>query len=138
MGYVFSQRSRQRLQSCHRDLQLLMREALWSPDCPMDFTVLEGHRGEERQNELQAAGKSQLRYPNSKHNTFPSMAVDIAPWVNGTISWDWDHFNPLADHILDTWAMLVLDGRTSGEFKLTWGGTWRSFPDGPHFQLDPL
>jgi len=104
----------------------------------MDFTVLEGHRGEERQNELQAAGKSQLRYPNSKHNTFPSMAVDIAPWVNGTISWNWDDFNPLADHILDTWAMLVLDGRTSGGFKLTWGGTWRSFPDGPHFQLDPL
>ena len=33
-----------------------------------DFTVLEGHRGPERQQELFESGASQVSWPNSKHS----------------------------------------------------------------------
>ena len=62
-GYRFSRRSTERLQSCDPDLILLINEALADPACPSDITVLEGHRGEERQNQMVAEGKSQLRWP---------------------------------------------------------------------------
>lgn len=132
--YRYGRRSLERLNSCDPDLFLLMCEALADPACPSDMTVLEGHRGEARQNEMHAAGRSQLRWPRSRHNTMPSMAVDVAPYVGGAVSWDWEHYHPLADHIKATWARLKAEGKVHGE--LEWGGDWRRFRDGPHWQLN--
>ena len=132
--YRYGRRSLERLNSCDPDLILLFTQALADPACPSDMTVLEGHRGEARQNEMYAAGKSQLRWPRSRHNSFPSMAVDAAPYVGGAISWDWKHYHPLADHIKATWARLKAEGKVHGE--LEWGGDWRRFKDGPHWQLN--
>lgn len=134
MGYRYGRRSTERLQSCDPDLILLFNEALADPTCPSDITILEGHRGEERQNQMVAEGKSQLRWPKSRHNTFPSMAVDAAPYVGGAISWSWPHYYPLADHIKATWARLKAEGKVHGE--LEWGGDWSSFKDGPHWQIN--
>lgn len=135
--YGFSQRSMNRLGTCHPDLALLMIEALEDPACPCDMVVLEGHRSEERQNRLAAEGKSQLRWPNSRHNSYPSLAVDVAPYVDGAVSWDWAHYHPLAEHIKDTWARLVANERAGVGYSLSWGGDWQTFKDGPHWQLDP-
>jgi len=137
MGYAFSNRSLERLRTCHQDLILLMTEALMDPECPCDFTVLEGHRDQATQDRLHDEGKSQLMWPRSRHNQWPSMAVDVAPYINGKLSWDWADYHPLADHIRVTWNRLQQDGRTTGQYKYTWGGTWQSFPDGPHHQIDP-
>mgnify|MGYP003649027901 CR=1 FL=1 len=133
MAYRFSQRSLARLQTCEPDLVLLMTEALADPSCPSDMTVLEGHRGEDRQNEMVRTGKSQLAWPKSRHNSTPSQAVDVAPYVDGAVSWSWPHYYPLADHIKATWARLKADGRVSGDIE--WGGDWTSFLDGPHWQI---
>jgi hypothetical protein len=73
MSWAYSSRSLQRLQSCHPDLILLMTEALADPACPSDISILEGYRDEAKQNELKASGASQLSWPNSYHNRFPSM-----------------------------------------------------------------
>ena len=132
-GYRFGRRSSERLATCHPYLQTLMRAALESPDCPCDFSVIEGHRGEARQNEMHDTGASQLRWPKSRHNTTPSLAVDVAPYIAGAISWDWTHYHPLAAHIKATWARLVAEGDVAGE--LEWGGDWRRFKDGPHWQI---
>lgn len=132
-GYRFSRRSTERLQSCDPDLILLMNEALADPACPSDITVLEGHRGEERQNQMVAEGKSQLKWPRSKHNAFPSMAVDVAPYVGGAVSWSWPNYYPLADHIMATWDRLKAEGKVHGE--LEWGGHW-GWRDGPHWQIN--
>jgi peptidoglycan L-alanyl-D-glutamate endopeptidase CwlK len=137
LTWAYSQRSLSRLSTCHPDLQLLMVEALAAPECPSDITIVEGHRSRERQDELVDQGKSQLRWPKSRHNSWPSMAVDVAPYIDGSVSWDWEHFNPLAEHIKDTWARLVAEERiTGGPWKLSWGGDWRSFKDAPHWQID--
>ena len=112
-----------------------MMEALADPECPSDITILEGHRGERRQNQMVLEGKSQLPWPKSRHNEDPSWAVDVAPYVNGAVSWDWEHYEPLAAHIKTVWQRLRMDDKVSNLYELHWGGDWRSFRDGPHWEL---
>ncbi len=45
-----------------------------------DISLLYGYRGKFEQNQLYRKGASKLRYPDSKHNSKPSLAVDIAPY----------------------------------------------------------
>ena len=75
----FSKRSQERLATCDSHLQVLFNEVIRKRDC----TILEGHRGKKRQNELFAEGKSKLEYPKGKHNKNPSEAVDVAPYFPG-------------------------------------------------------
>ncbi len=63
------------------DLQVLFNEVIQFYDC----TVVCGHRSEAEQNAAFAAGNSQLRFPASKHNSTPSMAVDVAPFEKSGI-----------------------------------------------------
>ena len=62
---------------------------------------------------------------NSRHLT--GHAVDIAPYVKGGISWDWKYYYAMADAMKQAAEELGV--------ALEWGGDWRSFKDGPHFQL---
>jgi peptidoglycan L-alanyl-D-glutamate endopeptidase CwlK len=79
----FSRLSKERLATCHSDLQILCNRLIER----YDFSVVCGHRGEEDQNEAFKKGASTLKFPNSKHNTEPSLAVDLVPYeVTGT---DW-------------------------------------------------
>ena len=133
MSWRYSSKSTKQLNTCHTDLIVLMNEALADPACPSDITVLEGYRTEERQNELKAQGASQVSYPNSYHNKWPSMAVDVVPYVSG-ISWEWEHIEPLAAHIKAVWNRLQQTEQVSPSHRLEWGGDWR-WRDGAHYQL---
>lgn len=85
-----------------------------------DITVLTGHRGEADQNAAHASGASRLRWPHSRHNSTPSMAVDIAPYP---IDWaDERAFWVLRGYVLATAATLRVALRV-----ISW--------DGPHFEL---
>ena len=118
----FSQRSKERLSTCHKDLQDIMEEVIKV----RDITILCGHRSEEAQNKAFEEKKSKLRYPNSKHNSFPSRAVDIAPYP---IDWnDKEAFHELAG--------IVKGIAHSKGIKIKWGGDFNSFFDGPHIELD--
>ena len=129
----FSSRSLSRLDTCHPDLIALCVEVVRT----YDITILEGHRDEARQNQMRQEGKSQLSWPNSRHNSQPSLAVDFAPYIAGRgVSWDWADYHPLAEHVKATWQRLMDEGKLSGEYDLAWGGDWRTFKDGPHWQLD--
>ena len=117
----FGRKSFLKLRTCHQDLQEILCEAI----VHMDFTVLEGFRSMERQNMLSETGKSKLQWPNSKHNTHPSRAVDIAPWP---IDWnDLDRFRELAE--------LIKKIAKEKGIEIEWGGDWKNFIDMPHFQL---
>jgi|DEB0MinimDraft_10_1074344.scaffolds.fasta_scaffold11388_5 peptidoglycan L-alanyl-D-glutamate endopeptidase CwlK len=133
MGYRWSARSAARLSTCHHVLVALFDQAIETS--PADMTVLCGHRGEEEQNAAFNSGASKLQWPKSKHNRSPSLAVDVAPWVCGAVSWDWPDYYPLADHIKATWASLPPE--VTAGWRLQWGGDWRSFRDGPHWELVP-
>jgi peptidoglycan L-alanyl-D-glutamate endopeptidase CwlK len=90
---------------------------------PMDCTFVEGLRTEARQKQLVAAGASMTM--RSRHLT--GHAVDIAPWVGGTVRWDWPLFHKL--------AVAVKSAAVELSVPIEWGGDWRNFKDGPHWQL---
>jgi peptidoglycan L-alanyl-D-glutamate endopeptidase CwlK len=116
--YHLGNKSRSKLQGVHPDLVAVVERAITLTE--QDFTVLEGLRSIDRQEELVATGKSKTM--NSRHLT--GHAVDLAPWP---ISWDWEKFYPIADAMKEAAEDLGVD--------IEWGGDWTSFPDGPHFQL---
>ena len=74
----FSESSRQKLQTCHRDLQMLFNLVVVKRDC----TIICGHRGKEEQNEAYRTGRSKLVFPQSMHNQSPSLAVDVMPYFD--------------------------------------------------------
>lgn len=118
----FSQKSLSKLNTCHPDLVHLMSEVIKE----IDFTIICGHRGCEEQNKAFAEGKSKLQFPNSKHNSFPSRAVDIAPFP---IDWeDAKRFKELAEKVKSAAHRLGIGIR--------WGGDFETLVDMPHYQLD--
>lgn len=134
MAY-FSNKSKEILSTCDTRLQDICNTLIqW-----FDFSVISGHRGEEEQNKIYSDGFTQVKYPDSKHNAEPSLAVDITPYP---VDWeDREAFTYLAG-----WFMGV--ARMKG-YKVRWGGDWNgtdsnrngnslkdnSFDDLGHFEL---
>jgi len=75
--YSFSPKSKEKLSTCTKELQLICNEGIKYTD----FTIVTGHRNKEEQNRLYEQGFSKLQWPQGKHNTSPSQAVDVAPYV---------------------------------------------------------
>ena len=120
--HKFSGKSKERLETCHKDLQLIMTEAI--QNSMVDFGIAEGHRSLERQKLLFDAGKSRIDgiSKKGKHNYSPSLAVDIYAFVNGKASWDVSYLSYLGGVITATAAMLYEEGEIS--HKVRWGGNW--------------
>lgn len=114
-------RSLMRLNGVHDDLVRVVRHAIELS--PVNFSVIEGLRSLERQKALVEAGAS--RTLRSRHLT--GHAVDLAPWVDGEVRWDWPLFGPIATAMKTAAREL--------EIPIEWGGDWKTFRDGPHFQL---
>lgn len=118
---------RDRLAGVHEDLVRLAERA--AELYPEDIVVLEGVRSYERQQELVAKGAS--RTLRSKHLT--GHAVDLAPMLDEDgdgkreVSWHWPHYRELAKYIKRAADELGIE--------VEWGGDWKRFPDGPHWQL---
>jgi len=125
----FGKRSNVNLASCDERLQKIFNKVIQHVDC----SVLEGHRGEERQNKLQEEGKSKVRYPDGRHNASPSNAVDVAPYPI-----DWDDRERF--HLFAGFVLGVANGMG---YTLRWGGDWNmnfevddnKFDDFPHFEI---
>lgn len=120
--FTFSKRSIKNLTDVHPDLEAVARRALEITE--VDFVVIEGRRSLARQKQLVAAGASQTL--NSRHLT--GHAIDLAAWVGGTIRWDWPLYHKLAKAMKQAAQEL--------QVPIVWGGDWRTFRDGPHFELD--
>ena len=125
----FSKRSKERLATCDERLQRVMNEVIKHYDC----TILEGTRSKETQDEYYRTGRSKLQYPNSKHNSLPSKAVDVAPYP---IDWkDIERFRAFGNRVIGIGIALGI--------KLRWGGDWdndlsfkdQTFNDLPHIEL---
>lgn len=132
---IFSRNSIENLSSCHPDLKTIMWEVIKGFDC----IILEGYRDQQDQEKAFADGNSKLNWPESKHNSIPSMAVDIAPFP---VDWkDTQRFVYLAGYVMGVAAQLQREGRIKHE--VVWGGDWDSdqnlseerFRDLGHFEL---
>jgi peptidoglycan LD-endopeptidase CwlK len=123
MARRWSQRSLNNLKGIHPDLRAVMDRALQSS--PLDFIVIEGLRTKERQAQLVKSGAS--RTMNSRHLT--GHAVDLLPiGHDGKAAFDWPLYHKLAPAVKREAQNLGV--------KIVWGGDWKTFKDGPHFELD--
>jgi len=121
MSIVLGQRSLSRLEGVHPDLVRVVKKA--AAMSALDFTVLEGLRTLDRQKQLMASGATKTL--NSRHLT--GHAVDLAPMIGGTVRWDWPLYHQL--------AAVVKDAAKAENVPIQWGGDWRTFKDGPHWEL---
>ncbi len=121
MGFKLGTKSLSTLKGVHPDLVKVVKRAIELTEC--DFTITEGLRTKERQAQLLKEKKTTTS--NSRHLT--GHAVDLAAWVDGTVSWNWDHYYKIAEAVKQAAKELNI--------SIEWGGEWKSFPDAPHWQL---
>jgi len=131
----FSRISKERLETCHQDLQTIFNYVIKYFDC----SIICGHRDAESQNKAYDDGFSKVRFPASKHNYEPSLAVDAVPWP---IEWDnTDRMKYFAGFVMGIAQMLKDYGAITHD--LVTGLDWdddtilkdTTFKDHPHFQL---
>lgn len=133
----FSDTSKTRLFTCHRDLQTLFNHVILEFDC----TIVCGHRDKVDQDKAVAEGKSKLPYPQSKHNSSPSMAVDAAPFIDGRIDWTREQMLFFAGYVKGIADQLYRIGSIKHRIRL--GADFsgdndigdEKFRDEPHFEL---
>lgn len=132
MAFVFSQRSLNNLQGVHPKLVAVMTKVLEYSE--YDFVVTEGVRSYERQVQLKNEGKSKtLKSYHLKQDDGYGHAVDVAalvPGANGksTVSWDLKYYTKINEAVQRAAKELGV--------KITWGGSWKTFVDSPHFQIE--
>lgn len=126
----FSKNSLDQLETCDQRLQDLMNEAIKY----INFSVLNGHRSKEYQDHAYQTGHSTLKWPQSKHDASPSLAVDIAPWPID--------FENTKRYIY--YAGIIKGISLQMGIPIRWGGDWNmdfdpadnKFNDLGHFELN--
>lgn len=130
---MFGKASTERLNQAHPDLRRLFSEVIKHFDC----TIVCSYRNQEDQDRAVKEGNSTKPWPKSKHNSFPSLAVDAVPYYPGGIRWS------------DKEGMCLFAGFVKGialqlGIKIRWGGDWdgdndrkdqTGLDDLPHFEL---
>jgi len=146
----FSKSSLSKLETCHQDLQTVFHYVIKTQDC----TIIHGHRTPEEQFELFQKGRSEVNgiwrvtdparvvtYKNgyndkSKHNAYPSLAVDVMPYygIKPHIRWDdFEGMKAFGNYVKGVIDMMIKYGTIDN--NITWGGDWKSFLDYPHWQI---
>lgn len=127
--YKFGNRSLDNLRTCHPDLQEILEEAIKL----VDFAIICGHRNKDEQDKAFHSGMSKVQFPNSKHNTYPSSAVDIAPYP---IDWNnTERFTHLVGIIRGIAHMKGIKIRCGIDWDCDGDITDHSFMDYPHVEL---
>jgi hypothetical protein len=109
------------LKTCHPLLQDLLNDVIKYRDC----TILFGYRGRAEQEEAFKNGRSKAHFGQSQHNFSPSLAVDSMPFpIN------WEDIKGIHE-----FAGFVLGIAAEKGIPVRWGGHFKNFFDGPHFEL---
>jgi peptidoglycan L-alanyl-D-glutamate endopeptidase CwlK len=133
----FSKRSIDNLSGIHPDLVRVMEKAI--TNSPVDFTIIEGVRADERQQALYALGRTKpgsiVTYADGVLNRSNHQvradgyghAVDLYPYVGGQVRVnDIESLRKIAGHI----KAVAADMGVNAE----WGGDWK-MRDYAHFEL---
>jgi len=119
-----------KLKKVNKDLaNIVMRAAYLAAANDPGFIVTCGIRDMKEQKRLVAIGASKTlrsrHLPGAK--TGLSHAVDLAATVGGKVRWDWPLYAKLNS--------LMMQAAKELGTPLEWGGDWKTFKDGPHWQL---
>lgn len=121
MAFRFGMTSEARLAGVHPDLVRVLRRYLLIGE--IDIAVTEGVRTPARQQALFAAGASSTL--DSRHLT--GHAVDLCAWIAGAPDYSWPAIRRIAVGMKKAASLEAV--------PIEWGGDWRTFKDGPHWQL---
>ena len=128
----FSETSKKNLRQCHTDLQKLFNEVIKGWDC----SVVCGHRGQEEQDLAYESGKSQVKWPNGKHNKTPSMAADVVPYIKGVgPSWNLRRVYFFAGYVKAIAEELNIQIRCGADWDMDNDPEDQTFHDPAHFEL---
>lgn len=119
----FGTKSREKLHELDHELRHILEAAILE----VDFSVIWTYRDKEQQNIENEAGRSKLRYPNSKHNRKPAKAFDIIPYPWGYEA-NYKQFFEMATY--------VLAAASKRGVKLRWGGHWKNFTGHGEYDRD--
>ena len=130
----FGQASLGRRETLHDDLKMIVDEAIKI----IDFTIVCGYRNQDEQNKAYRSGASKLPWPQGKHNSLPSKAVDMAPYDKRRGLIDWTNYQKFT-----LMAGIVIGIAHAKGIKIRWGGDWdgdmtmtdQTFDDLAHFEL---
>lgn len=128
MPFMLSKRSKDRLATCHKDLQAVVNLAI--ERSTVDFGVTCGLRTVEEQKALYAKGRTTpgpivTRTMNSRH--LSGKAVDLVALVAGEAKWDMGLYERI--------NLAMQSAADELKIPIVWGGTF-TFKDGPHWELD--
>lgn len=156
MSFKLGRRSQRELKGVQPKLDAVVRAAIRIT--PVDFAVHDGVRSDAEQLALYRAGASKIDgiTRRGKHQIQPDgfgHAVDLVPYINGKLRWEWPPIYLIADAVREA-------AEVQGT-RILWGGTWSeltgtdadiedqveayvarrkamgrsAFIDGPHFEL---
>jgi len=117
------------LLSCRPELIRLFQEVVKHRDC----TINCGFRSQVEQDEAVRTGHSKLKFPNSKHNVYPSCAVDVIPYP---VDWnDLDSFLLFIGFVKGVASQMGIEVISGIDWDNDWDIKETTFMDYPHFQL---
>ena len=156
MSYKLGRHSLSQLEGVHPELKRVIHEAIKRTS--QDFTVHDGVRTAQEQFVLYRKGASKLDGYERKSKHQPQddgfgHAVDLVPWVNGRLRWEWSAIYPIARAVK---VSALICG-----VAIRWGGSWErldtddrdpetmvkdyvekrrsqgrsAFTDGPHYEI---
>lgn len=128
----FNQASENKLKKLHPDMVRVVRRAQkLVKDKDFGAIITCTVRTVAEQKILVKKGASKTM--NSRHipgKDGYAKAIDFAVTLNGKVRWDWPLYARLAD-VMKQAAKLE-------KIPIVWGGDWKSFKDGPHFELSKI
>lgn len=123
----FGEESLKQLETCDARLIHLFLRVVETADCK----VLEGHRDPQRQIELY--NKKLSRVMVGKHNTVPSLAVDVTPYP---INWkSINRFYYFGGYVLGIAEIMGIPIRWGGDWNRNFQVNDQDFNDLVHFEL---
>ncbi len=127
MPFKLSLISRKNLEGVHPDLVLIVERAIHLT--AVNFRVICGVRSITDQRKMVQAGASQTM--NSRHLVQEDgwgHAVDLVALENGAVRWvPWSLYESI--------AATMKAAAKEFDVPIEWGGDWKTFKDGVHFQL---
>lgn len=147
---AFGRTSRNRLATCHPDMQDVLNEAIkW-----VDFSIVEGHRPVEKQFEYFQRGrecrdghwvvtdKSKVitnidgKMKKGTHNYTPSFGVDIVPWTGKYDYKDTQRFRNIVYFIIGIGLSMGVKLRSGCDWDTDFYNNDQRLHDLPHLELD--